>query len=78
MELALLDRPQANVVGLVRDGEVDFGLALESIMTKRLREQWMAVDREDSDEGLRYPKNRPFHHSLREFRQVQAHNEGRV
>jgi hypothetical protein len=39
MELALLDRPQANVVGLVRDGEVDFGLALESIMTKRLREQ---------------------------------------
>jgi hypothetical protein len=39
VELTLLDRPQAKVVGLVRDGEVDFGLALESIMTKRLREQ---------------------------------------
>jgi DNA-binding transcriptional LysR family regulator len=36
VELTLLDRPQANVVRFVRDGEVDFGLALESIVPKDL------------------------------------------
>jgi DNA-binding transcriptional LysR family regulator len=36
VELTLLDRPQGKVVGLVRDGEVDFGLALESIVPKDL------------------------------------------
>jgi DNA-binding transcriptional LysR family regulator len=45
VELTVLDRPQANVVGLVRDGEVDFGLALESIVPKDLTHvRWKRVE----------------------------------
>jgi DNA-binding transcriptional LysR family regulator len=34
VELTLLDRPQSDVVELVRDGSVDFGFALESFIPK--------------------------------------------
>jgi DNA-binding transcriptional LysR family regulator len=45
VEVTLLDRPQANVVGLVRDGEVDFGLALESVVPKDLTSiRWKRVE----------------------------------
>jgi len=45
VELTLLDRPQGNVVGLVRDGEVDFGLALESVVPKDLTSiRWKRVE----------------------------------
>jgi DNA-binding transcriptional LysR family regulator len=36
VEITLLDRPQRSVVELVRDGEVDFGLTLESFAPKDL------------------------------------------
>jgi DNA-binding transcriptional LysR family regulator len=32
VEITLLDRPQGSVVALVRDGDVDFGVALESVV----------------------------------------------
>lgn len=44
VELTLLDRPQGRVVGLVRDGTVDFGLALESVVPKDLSSiRWKKV-----------------------------------
>ncbi|MCL6635955.1 MAG: LysR family transcriptional regulator [Peptococcaceae bacterium] len=36
VELSLLDRPQKDVVGLVKGGDVDFGMALESVIPKEL------------------------------------------
>ena len=45
VELTLLDRPQGSVVELVRDGEVDFGLVLESTVPKALRAiRWKRVE----------------------------------
>ena len=36
VEVTLLDRPQERVLELVRDGEIDFGFALESVVPKDL------------------------------------------
>jgi len=45
VELTLLDRPQAAVFALVKDGEVDFGLALESLVPRDLAaRRWQPVD----------------------------------
>lgn len=45
VELTLLDRPQGSVIELVRDGEVDFGLALESVVSKDLTAmRWKRVE----------------------------------
>jgi DNA-binding transcriptional LysR family regulator len=45
VELTLLDRPQAAVFTLVKNGEVDFGLALESRAPKDLEaRRWQPVD----------------------------------
>jgi DNA-binding transcriptional LysR family regulator len=45
VELTLLDRPQAAVFTLVRNGDVDFGLALESLVPKDLTtRRWLPVD----------------------------------
>ncbi|MGB8990775.1 MAG: LysR family transcriptional regulator [Desulfobaccales bacterium] len=45
VELTLLDRPQAAVFTLVRNGDVDFGLALESLVPKDLATwRWLPVD----------------------------------
>jgi DNA-binding transcriptional LysR family regulator len=45
IELTLLDRPQGYVVGLVRDGDVDFGLALESTVPTDLAAiRWKRVE----------------------------------
>jgi len=45
VELTLLDRPQERVVELVRSGEVDFGLALESVVPKDLATiRWVRVE----------------------------------
>ena len=45
VELTLLDRPQGGVVDLVRDGEVDFGLVLESVVPKDLAAiRWQKVE----------------------------------
>jgi DNA-binding transcriptional LysR family regulator len=45
VEITLLDRPQASVVALVKDGEVDFGLALESFAPKDLATiRWKSVE----------------------------------
>jgi DNA-binding transcriptional LysR family regulator len=45
VELTLLDRTQANVFALVKDGDVDFGLALESLTPGDLAaRRWQPVD----------------------------------
>jgi len=45
VELTLLDRPQAEVFTLVKNGDVDFGLALESRVPKDLEgRRWQPVD----------------------------------
>lgn len=45
VEITLLDRVQGRVVGLVRDAEVDFGLALESVVPKDLAAiRWKRVE----------------------------------
>jgi DNA-binding transcriptional LysR family regulator len=45
VELTLLDRTQANVFALVKDGDVDFGLALESLAPGDLAaRRWQPVD----------------------------------
>ena len=45
VELTLLDRPQAEVFTLVKNGDVDFGLALESLVPKDLTtRRWLPVD----------------------------------
>jgi DNA-binding transcriptional LysR family regulator len=44
VELTLLDRPQRSVIALVKSGEVDFGLALESAVPKDLTcRRWQEV-----------------------------------
>jgi DNA-binding transcriptional LysR family regulator len=44
VELTLLDRPQRSVIALVKSGEVDFGLALESAVPKDLfSRRWQEV-----------------------------------
>jgi DNA-binding transcriptional LysR family regulator len=45
VELTLLDRPQTSVFTLVKNGDVDFGLALESRVPKDLAaRRWQPVD----------------------------------
>ena len=45
MELTLLDRAQAAVFALVKAGDIDFGLALESLVPKDLAaRRWQPVD----------------------------------
>jgi DNA-binding transcriptional LysR family regulator len=45
VELTLLDRPQAGVFELVKNGEVDFGLALESLVPGDLAaRRWQPLD----------------------------------
>ena len=45
MDLTLLDRDQAAVFALVKDGEIDFGLALESLVPRDLAaRRWQPVD----------------------------------
>ncbi|MDY0039191.1 MAG: LysR family transcriptional regulator [Desulforhabdus sp.] len=61
VELTLLDRPQKKVVGLVKEGEADFGLALESIAPKELATiRWRKVDT-----VLLVPPGHPLTHSKR-------------
>lgn len=44
VELTILDRPQREVIFLVQQGEVDFGLALESLVPKNLTKiRWLQV-----------------------------------
>ena len=44
MDLTLLDRSQAAVIALVKDGDVDFGLALESLVPQDLAaRRWQPV-----------------------------------
>ncbi len=43
--LSLLDRPQRDVVGLVRSGDVDFGIAVEGIISRDLnKHKWKKVE----------------------------------
>jgi len=45
VELSLLDRPQREVVDLVRAGNVDLGIALESVVPKELnKRRWKKVE----------------------------------
>ncbi|TAN44214.1 MAG: LysR family transcriptional regulator [Nitrospirae bacterium] len=45
VELCLLDRPQAEVVALVKNGDVDFGIALEGIIPPQLnKRRWKKVE----------------------------------
>jgi len=45
VELTLLDRSQASVFTLVKDGDIDFGLALESLVPRDLAaRRWQPVD----------------------------------
>ncbi|OAT79281.1 LysR family transcriptional regulator [Desulfotomaculum copahuensis] len=45
VELTVLDRSQQNVIELVKNGEVDFGLALESAVPKELTKiRWKKVE----------------------------------
>lgn len=61
VELTLLDRPQRRVVELVRDGEADFGLALESVAPKELGIlRWKKVDT-----VLLVPQGHPLAHLKR-------------
>jgi DNA-binding transcriptional LysR family regulator len=45
VDLTLLDRPQQNVLAMVKSGEIDFGLALESLVPKDLTAlSWLPVE----------------------------------
>lgn len=45
VELSLLDRPQQQVIELVKNGEIDFGIALESMIPKHLHQiRWKKVE----------------------------------
>ncbi len=45
VDLTILDRPQRSVIALVKSGDVDFGLALESMVPKDLTTvPWLPVD----------------------------------
>jgi DNA-binding transcriptional LysR family regulator len=45
VELTLLDRPQTRVFALVKNGDIDFGLALESLVPRDLAAlRWQPVD----------------------------------
>jgi len=45
VELTLLDRDQASVFALVKDGDIDFGLALQSLVPRDLAAaRWQPVD----------------------------------
>lgn len=45
VEITILDRSQSNVVELVKDGEIDFGIALESMAPKELSKiRWKRVE----------------------------------
>lgn len=45
VELTLLDRPQSNVLALVKSGDIDLGLALESVVPKDLTAlKWLPVE----------------------------------
>ncbi len=45
VELTVLDRTQKNVIQLLKEGEVDFGFILESMVPKELhREKWKKVE----------------------------------
>jgi len=45
VELTVLDRPQQNVIELVKSGELEFGMALESIVPKELTKfRWKKVE----------------------------------
>lgn len=61
VELTLLDHPQRKVVELVRDGEADFGLALESVAPKELAVlRWKKVNT-----VLMVPQGHPLAHLKR-------------
>ncbi len=56
VELTLLDRPQGRVVQLVKEGEVDFGFALESVVPKDVQTvRWKKVET-----VLMVPKGHPL------------------
>lgn len=45
VELSLFDRPQQHVIELVKNGEIDFGIALESMVPKDLhKNRWKKVE----------------------------------
>ena len=45
VELLLLDRPQRDVVGLIKSGDVDFGIAIESIIPRELiKHKWKKTE----------------------------------
>jgi DNA-binding transcriptional LysR family regulator len=45
VELSLLDRSQANIIELVKNGDVDFGITLESLVSNNLGKiQWKQVE----------------------------------
>ena len=45
VELSVLDRPQRDVVGLVKSGDVDFGIATEGIIPRDLNKRtWIKVE----------------------------------
>lgn len=45
VELSLFDRPQHNVIDLVKNGEIDFGIALESMVPQDLQKiRWKKVE----------------------------------
>ncbi len=45
VDLTVLDRPQRSVIALVKSGDIDFGLALESLVPKDLTTiPWLPVD----------------------------------
>ncbi len=45
VELSLLDRPQRYVIGLVKSGDVDFGMAIESIIPRELsKHKWKKAE----------------------------------
>lgn len=45
VELTVLDRSQQSVIGLVKSGDVDFGMALESVVPKELTKiRWKKVE----------------------------------
>jgi DNA-binding transcriptional LysR family regulator len=45
VELSLLDRPQRDVIGLVKSGDVDFGIAVEAMIPRDLnKRKWEKVE----------------------------------
>lgn len=58
VELTLLDRPQGTVIQLVREGEIDFGFALQSAVPRDLKALcWKKVDT-----VLMVPRGHPLVH----------------